>query len=231
MKKSNKLILGGFLAGLLFIAGIHITLYAKYKKGDYTLVKHDTFSNIEMKSFDGVTHVSIRYVQPAIVSFEEKAQVEVRQDVNYLQQGNTLLIFADDTTANYQMERPDRSTKISVPYGASVDFFRTSGGFRQTDSSSPMSGIISLSHSFLQFSKEPGKIFQVGNLKINASDSSTIGFTNTNVDSLSVQLTNSIFNFHAGTFRKLTILTDSISQISLPPKQLSKADIQLLPGQ
>ena len=37
MKKSNKLLWGGFLTVLLMIAGIHIALYAKYKNGNYTI--------------------------------------------------------------------------------------------------------------------------------------------------------------------------------------------------
>jgi hypothetical protein len=49
---------------------------------------------------------------------------------------------------------------------------------------------------------------------------------NTQVDHLDLQLSNSVLESAEGNFGQLTIVTDSLSRISLPTKQLLKANIR-----
>ena len=123
MKKSNKLLLGGFLTVILLIAGIHIALYAKYKSGDYTLVKPQRLEprpEAEMQYFQDISVVRIRIVYFTNAYFRDSASVEKSSDklIRYEQKGDSLLI-----TGHYygkaQEEGRNRIT-ITLPYNATI---------------------------------------------------------------------------------------------------------------
>ena len=123
MKKSNKLLLGGFLTVILIIIGIHIALYANYKNGNYTLVKRqrlDETVQTEMQKFQNVGVLRLRNVYVTNVYFRDSAAVEkgIKDQVQYEQRGDTLFI-----TGRYYSEgqKEGRSELIvMLPYKAVI---------------------------------------------------------------------------------------------------------------
>src|SRR5689334_21691636 len=115
MKKSNKLLLGGFLMVMLFIIGIHIALYAKYKSGDYSLVPAyhpEKMEETEMQQFQDVRIVRLRNVFFATVYFGDSAAVEKGKEglIRYEQRGDSLFI----TGKYYNEDQPEGKTRLNI---------------------------------------------------------------------------------------------------------------------
>src|SRR5829696_7722228 len=105
MKKSNKLLLAGFLAVVLLISAIHITLYAKYKAGDYTIYNpEDDLTAQSMQSFPNILFVSVQNVPLGNVKYHDVAQVEKGEedDIQYVRKGDTLVITGKDNERGLQ---------------------------------------------------------------------------------------------------------------------------------
>jgi len=225
MRTSNKLLLGGFLAVLLLLMAIHITLYAKYKKGDYTTYhsrEHDR--RAVLLSFTGIRHVKVHGVWGVKAVFAEKAQVMegISDKIKFVQKGDTLEISGKPYINLYE----EAQAFIQLPYNAS---FSLSGSYLMfgTGSSAPQHNpSIRLEDSRADFTGTQG-LMQLGHVQIEATDSSTVGFgAGTRVGHLQVQLSDATLENTAGEVEQLSILTDSVSRISLPVKQLLKASIK-----
>jgi hypothetical protein len=221
MKKSNKLLLGGFLTVILLITGIHIALYAKYKNGNYTIYHPEDSS---LQSFPGVSFVTVRNVGGATVHFGDIAELQkVKGDVlQYVQKGDSLVITGRD--GDYWTDgRPQ--VRITLPSNITLSVFNSFISFEKGKETSETNAVINLQNSHAIF-LDPKNAIQLGHIKLAASDSSLAAFHgNTQVNQLEVQLTNSALEYNEGDAGQLSIVTDSISRISLQSKHLLKAKI------
>ncbi|HVF82488.1 MAG TPA: hypothetical protein VM884_11160 [Flavisolibacter sp.] len=226
MKKSNKLLLAGFFTGLLLITAIHITLYAKYKAGNYTIYNSaEDLTPQSMHTFPNILFVSVRNVPGATVQFSNVAQVEKGEgvDIQYVQKGDTLLI-----TGKKDAHREDFQDPVAfyLPHNATLSVFNSSLYFTAGKKIAGNNPVIYLQNSQAFFSGEAGPL-QFGQVKVEASDSSTLAFQgNTQVNTLEVKLLNSTIEYTEGNFGQLSIVTDSLSRISLQSKHLLKANIK-----
>ncbi|HUC80580.1 MAG TPA: hypothetical protein VMR70_06665 [Flavisolibacter sp.] len=226
MKKSNKLLLGGFLLLLMFISVIHISLFAKYKAGNYTVYSaQNDFGEQTMQSFPNIAFVSVRHVPGATVRFSSTAAVEKTEnsEIQFIQKGDTLLITGKDTTE----PRGGYPVVFQVPHNATINVFNSRISFRQGDNIVP-NPVLYLANSHAYFAT-PGKRFELGNLKVTATNHSSISFEgNTHVGQLDVHLLNSALEYAEGDFGRLSLFTDSLSRLSLQSKHLLKADIKTI---
>jgi hypothetical protein len=122
MKKSNKLLLGGFLTVILIFAGIHIALFAKYKNGNYTLYHREVKDKGErMQKYPGVSFVIVRNVRIATILFGDTAAVEKGKEelIQYEQKGDSLVI----TGRNYNHDHPDERLQVNItlPYNVTIE--------------------------------------------------------------------------------------------------------------
>jgi hypothetical protein len=226
MKKSNKLLLGGFLAVVLLISAIHITLYAKYKAGDYT-VYHQTeeLPSQSFQTFPQILFVSVRDVAGATVRFSDVAQVEKadENDIQYVQKGDTLLITGKRGVNEAGMLHP---MIFHLPSTATLSLLNSTLSFAGSVTKNENNPVIYLEKSTAVFSGA-GKPLQFGHVKVVASNGSTLTFKgNTQVDHLEVQLLNSSIEYSKGNPGQLSIVTDSLSHISLSSNHLLKANIK-----
>jgi hypothetical protein len=228
MKKSNKLLLGGFLLGLLLITAIHVTLYAKYKAGDYTIYNaEDDLTPQSMQTFPNILFVSVRNVPDARVKFSDVAQVEKDTDegIQYIRRGDTLLITRKDTTNKEGLSYP---LSFSLPHNATLSVYNSSLSFISGKHSVDINPVIHLQKSQAFFSGSEGQL-RFGHMKVTASDNSTIALQgNTQVANFEVQLSHSGIEYGDGDFGQLSITTDSLSRISLQSKHLLKAKINTI---
>ena len=226
MKKSNKLLLGGFLTVILLIAGIHIALFAKYKNGNYTISKAiEETSNERMQSFPIVSHVVIRNVRTAGVIFSDMAAVERNKEdlIKYEQQGDSLII----TGHYYNDDQPDGRSQVNftLPHNVTLHAVNSYLNFVKAENTEGINPVLYLQNSYATFlpRNEP---YLLGSVKVVASDSSYVSFQgNTQINQLDVQLSNSTLEYNRGEVGQLNILTDSVSRLSLQTKHLLKAKI------
>lgn len=230
MKKSNKLLLGGFLALLLLISAIHISLFAKYKAGDYTVYNSEELASQSMQSFPNILFVSVRNVPGANITFGDAAQVEKAEesDIQLVQKGDTLLISAKDSSNPNAFKYP---VSFQVPYNATITAFNSSITFRSGKKAAENNVSVQLQKSSAFFSGNNRPI-QLGHVKLAASDESRVAFADkAQVNNLEVQLSNSSLEYGDGDFGQLSIVTDSLSRLSLSSKHLLKANIKTVAAQ
>jgi hypothetical protein len=142
MKKSNKLLWGGFLTIILMITGIHIALYAKYKNGNYTIFHPKGKSEDErMQSFPNVSFVIVRNVGGATVQLGDRAQVEKRREgfIQYIQKGDSLVITGRDST---DQQDGRRLVTFTLPYNATLSVINSFLYFENNESNAGQLSII-----------------------------------------------------------------------------------------
>ncbi|MDQ3279601.1 MAG: hypothetical protein M3Q06_14845 [Bacteroidota bacterium] len=224
MKKSNKLLLGGFLTLLLFITAIHVSLYAKFKAGNYTVFSaEDDLKALSMQQYPNILFVSIRNVPGCTVKFGDVAQVEKDNDdgLQYVQKGDTLHI-----TGNSAQEEFQRTATFYLPHNATLSVFNSSLSFVGGEKLLQANPVIHLQKSHAVFTGERN-LLQLAHLQVLASDGSFVMFrNNTQVNRLDLQLSNSTLEAMESNLSQVTIVTDSLSRIALPAKQLLKATIR-----
>ncbi|MES2881879.1 MAG: hypothetical protein V4676_07015 [Bacteroidota bacterium] len=230
MKKSNKLLLGGFLFGLLLITSIHITLYAKYKAGNFTINNaEDEKTPNSMQTFPNILFLMVRNVPYASVKFGDVAQVDKGEEDNleFIQRGDTLLITGKpDANGAFS----DNDVEFNLPNNATLSVTNSSISFRPGKKMAEINSVIHLQKAQAVFSgaKTP---FLFGQFKITADSSAVLFHGSTQIKNLDVQLTKSAFEYAEGDFGQLFITADSVSRISLQSKHLVKANIKVIPSQ
>jgi len=230
MKKSNKLLLAGFLAVVLLITAIHISLYAKYKNGDYTIFHEADLSPQSMEPFPNILFVSMRNVSGATVKFSDVAGIEKfeESDIKYVRKGDTLLITGRHGIHDQDFDYP---VEFHLPYNVRLSLHNSSLSFRPGKTTVQNNPVIYLQKSQAFFSGTEAPL-QFTHVKVIAADSSAVLFHgNTQVNNLEVQLTNSSFEYGDGNFGQLSIITDSLSRLSLQLKHLLKANIKTIAPQ
>jgi hypothetical protein len=227
MKKSNKLLLVGFLTGLLLITAIHVSLYAKYKAGNYTIYNaEEDLKRQSLHTFPNILFVSLRNVPEGTVRFGDVAKMEKGdEDIVYVQKGDTLLISGTDSLGSRNIDYP---VTFHLPYNATLSVVNSFLSFRGGKKMAESTPVIYLQKSQALFSGTETPL-RFGHLKVVASDSSAVMFHgNTQVSNLEVQLSTSSIEYNGGDFGQLSITTDSASHISLQSKHLLKAAIKTL---
>ncbi|RYZ30010.1 MAG: hypothetical protein EOO10_04335 [Chitinophagaceae bacterium] len=231
MKKSNKLLLGGFLALLLLISAIHISLFAKYKAGDYTVYNsEEELTSQSIQSFPNILFVAVRNVPGANITFGDAAHVEKTEesDIQYVQKGDTLLITVKDSSDPSGFKDP---VSFQVPYNATITAFNSTIDLKTGRRAAGNNPVIYLQKSTAYFSGTNGPL-QLGHVKLFASDGSRAAFEDkAQVNNLEVQLSNSSLEYGDGDFGQLSIVTDSLSRLSLSSKHLLKANIKTVASQ
>lgn len=228
MKKSNKLLVGGFLTLVLVIATMHIAIYAKYKNGNYTISdREDRLADI-MQTFPNVSNVTVRNVHGVIVRFSETAAVEKRKegDIHYIQKGDSLIITGQDYGDQFDGRRV---LNITIPVNGTLSAFHSLLYFEKGKQTLDSNSVIYLQQSHMLFLDRNNPL-RFNHIKVIASDSSVAAFHgDIIVNDLNVHLSNSAIEYNAGDAGNLSILTDSVSRISLQSKLLLKAKITTSP--
>jgi len=230
MKKSNLLLIVGFLGIILLVTAIHISLYAKYKSGDFTIYnEEEDFVADALQTFPNIAFVSVRNVPVVNVKFSDVAQVEKtdNEDLQYSRSGDTLVISAK---VGADRDRIGLHA-LYIPNNVTLSVFNSSISFLPGKKTAEINPVVYLKKSKVYFLGEE-RPFQLGRVKIVATDSSSASFFgNTQVGNLDVQLSQSSVEYKEGDFGQMSIVTDSSSRISLQSKHLLKANIKTIAPQ
>lgn len=226
MKKSNKLLAAGFVLVVSLVTALHLTLYANYKNGNYTIVSEDDPQT--MRSFPAVKYVSIKDLSGATITFGEVAQVKktVEKTVQFIQRGDSLIITGSGRNNREQIVTP---VSVTLPYSITLQIANAHLFVRAGRKPAGNNPVIDLQRSQIIFSGERGSLL-FDQLKLTAADSSAVLFEgDTQISDLVIQLSNSAIEHKEGKLGQLSILTDSLSRIALQAKHLLNAKITTTP--
>lgn len=227
MKKSNKILLGGFLTAVLLLTAVHIGLFAKYKTGAFTAYnEEDDLQPMSLQSFPHIKFVSVKNVNNVRLSFADTARVESMDkewmdEISLSQSGDTLHLTGPDVS-----KHPNtyfRPLSVFVPQGADVNAENSSLSFQAYNkfkSIFPLSLHLNKSRIIFEGHESP---LQLGDVKLFAENESNVELQNVAIKNMDATLKKSSFVDTEGSIEELNIITDSASQISLQTKHLFKA--------
>ena len=233
MKTSNKILLGTFFTLLFIILAVHITLYAKYKKGDYTLVSDDMWpTNMITYSLENVKYVSLDNIDNITVSTSDSSKLQYDKadegDENILsviKKDDTLFLSGKSATRNEG--RWYRRTHLSLAglLPLKVTNSQIHVGVSAKKSLAPLSMDIMLDRSFMDVNNRSKNALSFGTFKINAINKSRIDLFNLTTNFLDVKLDDSFLEENTLTADSIRVITDPSSKLELTGKNLVKAKI------
>lgn len=222
MKKSNKILLGGLLSMIFLITGVHITLLAKYKTGQYTMYEPNKGDQSLIQDFPGLSTVSIHNCI-AIVEFGDVLSVDKTQDrlFQFVQEGDSLIVTGQNEKEDSGSER----LRLTLPQNAKVFVTGSIIYFEASQDSVIQNSSVFLNQSDAYFGYS-GKSMKFDQLIVNALGKSFVRLSNSvSAGFLKVGLIKSSMECGKGEIGQLIISTDSVSSINLSSKHLLKANI------
>ncbi|MGC4103741.1 hypothetical protein [Ferruginibacter sp.] len=230
MKKSNRILLGGFLTVVLLITGIHIALYAKYRNGHYTISQPDNKRGKgTMQSFPEVSVIMMQNVSGASIIFGDALEVEKGKEeiIETVKKGDSVIITGRGIKG--QVGGPNE-VRFTLPRNVTISALNSFIYFDKgkDDSTTNPTFYLQKSHIDFGYTRKP---IQLGNVKVFASDNSLALFEGyTQVSNLEILLRNSALEYREGDIGQLSIATDSSSRFILQSKHLLKAKITSVPS-
>jgi hypothetical protein len=224
MKTSNKILLGIFLAIIVFSATINLMVYAKYKRGEY-----EPFVREEMK-LANVNLPASRYVSItglcSVELFNSAApRFEVQQGkekaITYHMAGDTVVIHGNTSLNTDQMERGEcnyQTFKLHLPATTEVHTYYSSIRINgKADSTQAPSFNIHLDkRSHLAMNDNENEFQYVNQLLLSGNNSNFDLKDHLVINDLSLKLVNSSrFDSKKADIRSLKLDVDNASTISL----------------
>ena len=232
MKTSNKILLGAFLTSMLIIVSIHITLYAKYKKGEYKIAGDEMWlpnmltyplGDIKYVSLENIDNVTVLQGDSSKLQYE-KADEDDDNILSVTRKQDTLFLRGENVakTGGRWYRRTNLTlagllplrainTRMYVQRSKSIDF--------------PISFDILLDSSFLEVNRYHMDIIKFDTFKINAAKKSEIHLLKMNTKFLNVQLNNSSLEEDDLLADSINVIADSESRLEMDAKNLVKAKI------
>jgi len=234
MKTSNKILLGTFLAGLLILLSVHISLYAKYKKGEFKIAGDDMWpTNMITYSLDDVKYVSVDNLENLVIRQGDSSKL--RYDKPLEGEENILSVIKKDDTlflsgksARDKNGRWYRPTNLSVAGLLPLKIANSKvhmGTELPKDNAVAVPIDMMLDNSFMEVNIRQKDASGFGTIKINAINKSRINLYNLTTNFLDVRLNNSFLEETTLVADSIRLMTDMDSKFELSGKNLVKAKI------
>lgn len=232
MKTSNKILLGTFLIALLILAGIHIALFAKYKKGEFTLVGDDMWpTNMLTYSLENVKYVSVENIESITIHKGDTSKLQYDKNTEY--DDNLLSITRKQDTlflSGKSARNPDgkwyRNTVLSLNGPLPVKLINSRLVVVDGKGTAPAFLDVMLDRSSLVVAHNNQKnTASFETFKVNAINKSRIDLRDLNTGFLDVRLNDSSLEENLLTADSIRIMTDMASTLELSGKNLIKAKI------
>jgi hypothetical protein len=231
MKTSNKILLVTFFTVLLIMVSVHVALYAKYKKGDFSAVNDDMWPmNMISQSLTGINYVSVDNVENITIQAGDSSELQydkaMEGDENILsvtRKADTLFLTGKSTKNNNG--RWYRRTNLSIAGLLPVRITNSKLNINSSKTNQPLVMDISLDEAFMDVNNDSQTPLNFSLLKVNAVHGSRINLFNATINSLDVTLKNSFLEETTLNADSIMIATDASSKIQLSGKNLQKAKI------
>ncbi len=230
MKTSNKILLGSFLTALLILVSVHVALYAKYKRGDYTLVTDSMWpmdittthliKDVKYISLNNIENIEVRASDTSMLRYEKPKENE-ENILSVTQNGDTLFVLGK--SQKNEIGRWYRRTELLLAGEMPVFVTNAALHVRHGERDQPLSLNLKIDKTFLELEgREEGK-GNYGLIKIDAVNESRIELRNIKTNNLQIGLNKSSIEDHNLLADSISISTDAASEIKLKGQNLVKA--------
>ena len=234
MKTSNKILLGTFLAVLIILLSVHISLYAKYKKGEFKIVGDDMWpTNMITYSLDDIKYVSVDNLENLVIRHGDSSKL--RYDKPIEGDDNSLSVTKKDDTLflsgkseKNKNGRWYRATSLSLagllPLKiANSKIHMGTEPLKNNAVAVPID--VMLDNSFMEINIRQKSPISFGAVTINAINKSRINIYNLTTGFLDVSLSDSFLEETTVVADSIRLVTDAASKFELSGKNLVKAKI------
>lgn len=234
MRTSNKILVIYFLMAILIMTAVHLTLYAKYKRGEYVPFEQVREGGFEAHTLPKVNYVSITGLQHCNIfpAAEPKIKIFKMQGtrMKYSIVNDTLVITGDSLLTNQDFERSRRNFQrinLYLPGTEEISAFNTdlflNGG---ADTTSAPSWSVNLSNrSALTTGDFNNKKAFFNRLQVNANASNVMFNDESVINELSVHASGSIINNQKAEVKHLQLKMDDNSTIVLQGKSINDINV------
>lgn len=231
MKTSNKILLGAFLTALLILISLHITIYAKYKNGDYTEVSDTmwmpnmatlSLDDVKVVAVDNIESVALHLSDSSKLQYEKAAEDEENM-LTFTKKEDTL--FVAGKSRRNKEGRWYKQTHLYLANGLPLKAINTNLHFEARPGMSASSFSLSMDHATIDIKNLGNAAAPLSSARIEAINRSHVYLEETAIRQLDVLLRDSYFEDKSLTTDSLTINTDTTSQIKLNGANLIKAKI------
>ncbi len=232
MKTSNKILLGAFLTSMLIIVSIHITLYAKYKKGEYKIAGDEMWlPNMLTYPLEDVKYVSMENLENVIVTPGDSTKLQYEKadedDNNILSvTKNRDTLFLKGKSVGRGEGRWYRTTSLTLAGLLPLRVINSRMYVHQPrKAGKPISFDIHLDSSFLEAVRSQGDVVQFDTFNIKAVRKSKVSLINMNAKFLNLQLNNSSFEEDDFVADSINVIANPESRLKMSAGNLVKAKI------
>jgi hypothetical protein len=224
MKKSNKLLLGAFLAVFLISLCIHLALYASLKSGNHTAYKEDEDKNRITHTLPTIRYVSLRGVREVVIYASDTSRLqflykEDEQAFRFQQQGDTLFLSRSDTLNNNEW---NARLLLGVADGALIKAVESSVVLRgRMHRSDKTTFGIEVTAGELKADTENTAPFQT--LRVQASGNAQIRLGNARIGQLDVTLNDAYLEDESARIDSIRLQADETSKVLFTGLNFSKA--------
>ena len=230
MKTSNKILVGAFIVALLILISVHVTLYARYKKGEFTLVSNEWQLNLATLSLDNVKYLSVDNIDNINVHLSDSSKLMYdkpdegdQNRLSFTKKNDTLFVTAKANNASIRWyRRADLylSQNLSSKFiNSEVHLSKRKGRLNSQVLS------LDLDNSVLNINALGSEDAVFPALNISARNKSHIAFNKAYLKNLSVSLKDSFLEEKELQADSITITTDPLSTIGLRARNLTKAKL------
>ena len=231
MKTSNKILVSAFVLALLILVSVHLTLYAKYKKGEFSVVPNEWQPNLATLSLDNVKYLSVNNIENVTLHLSDSSKIAYEKPgtsdddvLSFTTKNDTLFVTGKNNTGNI---RWFRRTDVYISQNLPLHFVNSQVHLSQRKGMFKAEGLaFSLDSSSLHIDKLGNPTSKFLLLTIAARNKSHVSLNDTYLNSLQLNLSNSsVEEEHRFNADSIEISTDAVSKIAFRAQNLTKAKL------
>jgi hypothetical protein len=221
MKTSNKILLGTLVTAMLLFVSLHATIYIKYKKGQYSLVKQWTYKKVSQ--LEGINFVSLENVKAYLFNSDTSSLSlanEHNEDwgkVEYVRRGDSLFVFVNKPNLNKAPVQLNITKNVLLKAASS----EVSLAGNENGTAAP-SFHLELDNSDIDVNNNfDSKMFYYSSLNIDAKNNSHIRLYNAVIGLADISLWQSNMNLQETSIDSLKLRNDKASNVWLSQSSIS----------
>lgn len=235
MRTSNKIILATFLAPLVVLTAINLTLYAKYKSGHYVSMKTVQEDRFTRETLKNIQKIAVYGLENFNIIASDSLKLEIEKDgeshFHYTVNGDSLVIHGDSIitrpNGSHDDTRSYQTVNLYVPNGATITANNSNislkGSKDSVGAASWNFSIVNSSSLKLEDNGAERSHVYFKDLTIHAARSSGIELTErTRIANLQLVMAESVFTDNGAAIDKLMIDADKASNLTLKGDNLQR---------